>query len=361
VFSSNGREPVVERLVAWILVGLSLVGCGGASSPDRLLADTESGEALPAENSVAADEPGKYPALHVLGPTAAPALAPVRLAALGIYPGSMTVAEGGVAELCSGTTQAQLAVDSELRLLRVSTEERCSDLRALFTVSERYHRIVAKRSSGIESLSDLAGKRVLVERGSPSHRFLAAMAARANLELGDGPGQVHVVEGRAGEGFASQAAPDAVALVAPEARESAASLGGDAVSLELGPDGVRVYRELLNLHSTARLLEDIDMHRAIARFTKALSEASSPLERDQAAAIPLLAGPGGSNTALVEKSLQHQRFPGILVGDVQVVLEESEDFDASLEGRKPRTHLELSKLVDWSVYLTALWPLSSWE
>jgi sulfonate transport system substrate-binding protein len=307
-------------------------------------------------------EPAKYADLRVLGPTSAPAFAPVRLAVTGLYPGLVTLGEGGVEALCGERPSADLVVGSETELLRVSLSERCTDLRVLFTVSEGLHRIVAKRSSGIESLADLADKHVLVMRGSPSHRFLSEMAARVDLTLGDEPGQIHPVFG-AGDGnaFELSPAPDAVAIREPAAEQAAESLGQDAVSLELDGSGNRAYRELVNLHASALSLEDPAKRRGIARFVKALSEASIAIGRDEAAAIPLLLEATGVNAAVLAKSLEHQRFAGTLVGDVHGVLEDGEAWQAGLEGRGARGPEELSKLVDWGVYLTALWPEQAWD
>ena len=357
------------RRAEWIAVGmlaLSLVACGGASSPEMLVTDEHNGDAL--ENTKGEGtpplgaEPSTYPGLRVLGPAAAPAFAPVRLAATGLYPGAVSLGPGGVSELCGDAPQADLVVDSETELLSVSVAEPCADLRVLFTVSEGLHRIVARRSSGIDSVADLADKRVLVLRGSPSHRFLSEMAKRAGLSLGDGAGQIHVVYGKgAGDAFEADSALDAVAVREPAAEQCADSLGEDAVNLELDASGTRVYRELVNLHASAASLEDPEKHRGIARFVRALADASLTLERDKAAAIPLLAGPTGASARVLAKSLEYQRFAGTLVGDVHGALEDGESWQAGLEGRRPRAPEELSRLVDWGVYLTALWPEQAWD
>ncbi len=131
--------------------------------------------------------------------------------------------------------------------------------------------------------------------------------------------------------------------------------------LELDASGGRVYRELVDLHASAVSLEDPAKRRGIARFVKALSDASLTMERDLATAIPLLLETTGVSPAVLSRALEYQRFGGTLVGDVHGALEDAEAWQAALDGRGARGPEELSKLVDWGVYLTALWPEQAWD
>jgi hypothetical protein len=133
------------------------------------------------------------------------------------------------------------------------------------------------------------------------------------------------------------------------------------VSLELDADGTRVYRELVNLHSTRESLEDPAKHREIARLVRALIAASHELDADSTKAIPLLAAASDTSPSVLTKSLAHQRFPGTLAADVSAVLEDMEPWSATLDGRAPRTQAELDPLVNWTAYLTALLPVEAWE
>ena len=374
-------EGIESREARGLLLGLSFAwalvsGCGGASSPEL---DGPQGPSSPALDSSAegsrgpvdtggkpAAEPSSpapqsheraYDDLRVVAPTKAPGLAPVRMAANGLYPGKVSIDDGGVDELCSDEPGAELAIGSEMDLLRTSADPRCSNLRVLFTVCEGVYRIVAKRSSGIQSVEDLADKHVMVPHGSSSHYFLTQIAAEAELELGDGPGQIHVVDGTPdGHAFGTEEPPDAVAIWEPGAQLAADALGEDAVSLQLDGQGYQVYRELFNLHATVETLENPDKRRAIVRFVRALADASLVLQKDPSAAFPLLTGPAGVSEAVLTKSFAYQRFAGTLVGDVSAILGIEESWLALVEGREPRPPEQLWSLVDSAIYLAALWP-----
>src|SRR5262252_2897064 len=96
------------------------------------------------------------PPLRVSGNTTTIELSPVLVAANGIYPGVVTVSNGGIPNIMDGT--ADIATNAETQLLRQSVDD--PNLRVIFTVAESFYRIVARKSSGIKTVADLRGKRV---------------------------------------------------------------------------------------------------------------------------------------------------------------------------------------------------------
>ena len=83
------------------------------------------------------------PPLRVFGAATVIELAPVLAAANGIYPGPVTVGNGGVPTLTSG--EADVATNAETQLLRQSVID--PDLRIILTVTENFYRVVARKSA----------------------------------------------------------------------------------------------------------------------------------------------------------------------------------------------------------------------
>ena len=106
-------------------------------------------------------------ALRIYGNLSLLEMAPVLLAADGVYAGKTVVAHGSVMALWGKSSdlaslnsagQADVATNSETQTLRAAMVN--PDLRVVFTVAECPYRIIARRSAGITRLADLRGKRV---------------------------------------------------------------------------------------------------------------------------------------------------------------------------------------------------------
>ena len=121
------------------------------------------------------------PPLRVSGNMTTIELSPVLLAANGIYPGPITVINGGIPNIMSGEVDA--GTNAETQLLRQSVDD--PSLRVIFTVSESFYRIVARRSAGISKVSDLKGKRITTPRNTSAHWFLEKMLRTAKLTEAD--------------------------------------------------------------------------------------------------------------------------------------------------------------------------------
>jgi sulfonate transport system substrate-binding protein len=284
-----------------------------------------------------------YPAITFAGLTSALELAPVRLAAGGIYPGSVSITSGGVDNLFS-SAGALVASNAETQALRASVQH--ADLRIIFTICEGLYRIVAKRSAGIQTLADLRGKRIALPVGTSSNYYVVKMLALASLTEQD----ITVVNQMPGMGTLNA---DAASVWEPGIQYVADNLKDDAIEFQKDDHGAEVYRELFNLHATAETLSDPSKRRAIVRFVRALIDASAQIRSDPSPAYALLTGPSGASQAVLQRSWPYERFAGGLVPDLLDVLEQEEVWRAQLDGRTARARADLAPLIDDSVFKEA--------
>ena len=173
-------------------------------------------------------------------------LSPLLIAANGSYPGRITMDAGGIPLIVSG--RVDVATNAETQLLRQSVDN--PDLRMIFTVAECYYRIVAKRSAGIRTLTDLKGKRVAVPPNTSAHYYLVKMLAAQKLTEAD----ITIVATPSDQAVQAlaESRSDAIVAYEPEPERARQRLGSDAVILQ----NKRVYRELFNLNTTAKVLAD---------------------------------------------------------------------------------------------------------
>lgn len=291
---------------------------------------------------------GPYPDLRFSGLVSAVELAPLRLATNGVYPAKITIASGGVDALCGSNPSADIATNAETQLLRVTGMGGCDNVRIVFTLCEGLYRIVAKKSAGITTLADLAGKRVMAPSGASSAYYLSRMLAAANVSA-------TVVSGSPnGSTFSGGSAPDAATIWEPGIEQAAEALGSDAVILEHDQNDQEVYRELFNLHTTTEVLADPAKRRGVVELVRELVAASTSLRADPSVAYPLLTGPTGVSTSVLAQSMKYERFAGTLVTDVLDVMTAEEPWRANIDGRSARSRDELAKYVDTSVLADAL-------
>jgi sulfonate transport system substrate-binding protein len=291
-----------------------------------------------------ATDTGSYPDITLAGLVTAVELAPVRLAATGIYPAKVTVTSGGVDNLF-GDNPPLVATNAETQALRSSVQH--ANLRIIFTVCEGLYRVVGKKSAGINLLADLKGKTVDYTPGTSAAYFLHQELATVNLSESDV---------KTGQAPAASSRAEAAAYWEPNMQAFAGSLAaGDAVEFqEKDSSGQYVYRELFNLHATAESLSDPSKRRTIVRFVKALIAASSQIRADVSVVYPVLTGPTNTSQADLAKSLNYERYAGSLVSDALDVLVPEEAWHAQVNNRTARTRDELAPLIDDSVVKEAL-------
>ena len=278
--------------------------------------------------------------LRVFGAMTTVELSPVRVAANGIYPGPVTVSNGGVPNLTSGA--ADVATNAETQLLRQSVDD--PDLRVIFTVTENFYRIVARKSAGIQKVSDLKGKKITVPRNTSAAYFLYKMLATAKLTEDD----VTIVAITPASEMATalkDGRADAVAMWDPETARAAVAVGDDAVILQ----DKNVYREIFNLNTSAKVIADPAKRRAIVAFLRSLMTATGRLQAKPQDFWPYISSRLNHPVDLLERSWPQLRFTNGIAPDLLDVLEEEERWVAKERNRSPRTRAQLSTLIDSSL------------
>jgi sulfonate transport system substrate-binding protein len=266
-------------------------------------------------------------------------LSPLLMAANGAYPGPITMAVGGIPLIVSG--QVDVATNAETQLLRQSVDN--PDLRVIFTVAESFYRIVGKRSAGIRSVADLKGKRITVPRNTSAHYYLFKMLATAKLTEAD----VTLVNIPGNETMKAMTDGrlDAMVGFEPEPERARELLGNDAIILQ----DKRVYRELFNLNTSAKVLADPAKRQAVVELVRTLIATSKQWSKNPAPALPLISAKLNLPAELILKAKPEIRYAGGMVKDLLDVLEEEEKWVATERNRQPRTRAQLATLIDASV------------
>jgi hypothetical protein len=286
------------------------------------------------------------PPLRVYGNTSSIEIAPVLLAAERLGPDEVMVSDGGIANLFN-EGEAQLATNAETQTLRASVKQ--PNLRVIFTVTEGFYRIVARKSAGIAQLAELKGKKIATVPGASSAYYLHKMLATVGLREKD-----VVIVPLSPLAYAptalSSGEVDAVTVWGPEMQTVADALGEDAIEFQ----DKSVYRELFNLNTTTEQLADPATRQRIVAFVAELIKASEQIRSGDKTAIDLVAKTTGFDPALIEKVWHHQGFFGTLVHDITDVMAAEEIWLAPQERRKTRPRNDIMALIDPSVRLEAL-------
>lgn len=303
--------------------------------------------------------------LRIFGVHTVLELAPVLLATERLYNGDVNVRTGGVAHLVgghsrppidpihagvsnfspslTGSGEADVATNAETQALRLSLDR--PDIRIILTVTEGHYRIVARRSAGIGSLADLAGKRIGTMPWTSAAYYLHKELNHAAFGADAADIRHYSPAGALAEALIKEEV-DAIAIWEPAAQEAIEALGGDAV--ELKTPGL--YRELFNLNTTAAILDDPRKRQQIVEFTKAVVSACEQISQSAEAVWPIVEKVTGYPRRLIEAAWPHHRFVGTLPPDLLDVLVEEDTWIASENARPPRSRDALSSLIDDSIF-----------
>lgn len=284
------------------------------------------------------------PALRIAGNMTTIELAPVLVAANGIYPGPVTVINGGIPNLMRGEVDA--ATNAETQLLRQSVDD--PSLRVIFTEAESFYRIVARRSAGIGSLKDLRGKKIAIAANTSAHYYLVKSLALAGVEE-NAITAVPVTPITRMHDVLKNREVDAVAIWEPESENSAAVLGSDAIVLQ----DRSVYRELFNLQTSTKVLKDATKRRALVEFFKSLVTASARLRDRPPESWPLLSSKLNYTEVVIAHSWPQLRYRGSLAEDLLDVMTEEERWVAKEKNRPPRSREQLAVFIDRSLFVEA--------
>jgi NitT/TauT family transport system substrate-binding protein len=267
-------------------------------------------------------------------------LAPVLVAASGVYRGPVTVINGGIPNLMRGEVDA--ATNAETQLLRQSVDD--PSLRVILTEAESFYRIVARRSAGIGSLKDLRGKKIAIAPNTSAHYYLVKSLALAGVEESAVTAVPVMPITRMSTALKNREV-DAVAIWEPESENSAAALGSDAIVLQ----DRRVYRELFNLQTSTKVLNNATKRGALVEFDKALVTASAGLRDRPQEFRPLLASKLNYTEAVIARSWPQLRYAGSMADDLLDVMAEEERWVAKEKNRPPRSREQLAVFIDRSL------------
>ena len=304
---------------------------------------------LPGCAATTAEQARPAPAapLAVSGATMTVEIAPVLLAVRTLYPNGPAVQNGGVPSLIRAENPADVATNAETQALRQSVKR--PDIRIIMTLVEGHYRIVARKSAGIETLSDLKGKRIATLKATSADYFLARMLERGGLT----PADVTEVQIMPLEKLPAAIAAreiDAVAIWEPFSENALRALGDDAVEFS----GKGIYRELFNLNTTAGALADPAKRREIVTLLRAIIRATETMARTPAEAQALVAKSGGYTVEEIANSWRHHDFTASFAKDMLDVLVQEEIWLAAAEKRPARSREQLAPLIDRSVLEEAL-------
>jgi sulfonate transport system substrate-binding protein len=281
-----------------------------------------------------------FPPLRIAGNMTTIELAPVLVAANGLYRGPVTVINGGIPNLMRGEVDA--ATNAETQLLRQSIAD--PSLRIILTAAESFYRIVARRSAGITSVKDLRGKKIAIAPNTSAHYYLVKSLALDGVEE-NAVTVVPVMPLTRMPAALKNREVDAVAIWEPESENSAAALGKDAIVLQ----DRRVYRELFNLQTSTKVLGDPAKRRALVEFLRTLIAASSRLRDRPKEFSPLLASKLNYSEAVIQKSWPQLRYAGSMAGDLLDVMTEEDRWVAKETNRTPRGKEQLAIFIDRSL------------
>ena len=272
--------------------------------------------------------------------------APVFLAAQNAPQLRMDIRSGGIPMLLDGGADA--ATNSETQALIRSVAR--PDLRIVMSVAECYYRIVARKSSGIQTLADLRGKKIGAPANTSAGYYLAKMLRTVKLAESDVTVVAMPVEGMAAA--MKRGDVDAVSGWEPGAHDSIAVLGADAIVFQ----DRKVYRELFDLNTTTAVLNDPAKRRALVDTVRAIVAASSQVTRRPADVRPLLSSRINVPQPTISDVWSHFTFAGGLPPDMLDVLTEEEQWVAALQKRAPRVRAQLQGLIDESILRAASQP-----
>ena len=138
---------------------------------------------------------------------------------------------------------------------------------------------------------------------------------------------------------------DAIAMWEPESERAIAAVGSDAIVFQ----DRRVYRELFNLNTSAKVLADPAKRRAMVELLRSLISSSEKIRQRPREYWPLIAAKLNYTPEIVSKSWPNLRYAGGLAPDLLDVMTEEEVWAAKERNRTPRTRAQLAALIDRSL------------
>ncbi len=217
------------------------------------------------------------------------------------------------------------------------------DVRILMTLVAGDYRVIAKKSSGINSIADLKGKKIGTFMTTSAAFFLNRVLAKAGLSEGDVT--VVQVSPKDGPTKLKDGSIDAFAMYEPEPENAMKVLGTDALEI---PNG-GVYYEHYDIETTAAALADPVKHAQIVAYTRELLKACKEASTSPDRMITLISQSSKYDEKLIHDVWKHHRFLCAIPADHLDVLEIEDQWLAKLEKRAARPRAELAKMLDSSI------------
>jgi sulfonate transport system substrate-binding protein len=266
--------------------------------------------------------------------------APIYLAADGL---DVALAGGAIPALTEG--KVDVVTNAETQAILRSTER--PDIRVILTVAEYGYRIIARRSAGVGTASDLRGKRIATSLNSSAHFYIVKTLRGVGLAEKD----VTVVGMPPNDMPAALARGDvdAVTIWEPAAERARQALGADALVIS-GPS----YQERFNLNTTTAVLADPGKRAAVVDLLRRIIGASRNIRERPEPAQLLMAKKLDVPLSLVQATWPLFQFPASVSDDMLDTMLEQEPWMAEKQNRAPRPREAIAALIDASLWREAL-------
>jgi NitT/TauT family transport system substrate-binding protein len=269
--------------------------------------------------------------------------APIFVAAEGPQGSGFRIISGGVRQVAAGAAHAGTNAETQMLLIAATNPK----VRLVMTVAEGLYRVIARRSAGIRTIADLAGKRIVTPLNTSAHYHLTRMLSTAGLQESDvtlvprGTTEMSAVVGKR--------EADAISIWEPDGQKTLEVLGDDAIVFQDN----KVYRELFSLYTTTDVLNDRNRRAELVRFVRAVIASADMVRSRPQEVIPLVARRISQSEETVARSWKFHRFPVSLPSDVLSVLTEEDRWVARGQKRAPMTQEQLAAFIDSSVLQAA--------
>jgi NitT/TauT family transport system substrate-binding protein len=311
--------------------------------------------------------PGFAEPLRVVGNTQVHEIGPLALAAEMSPKGEIDLALGGVPNLWDvalaemtrtvaagapgaappSLKLADLAANAETQLVRATVAH--PDGRYLMTVVEGIYRVVARKSRGIATVSDLKGKRIGTYPGTSAAFYLHKVLQRFNLSEKDVTIVALSPKGTADALIAGTI--DAMAMWEPDTERALRAVGADAIVFQ----PPKMYNEIYSLHTTEATLKDPVKRAQIVSYVRRLISACKQAATDPGHVQDLLSAMNGRPKADIAAAWYY-KFPCAVTPNILDVMVEEERWLAAQDGRAARTRKQMARLIDTSIIKEASRP-----
>jgi sulfonate transport system substrate-binding protein len=264
---------------------------------------------------------------------------PIYIAADSLAGDAIELSGGAIPSLTAGTVDVVTNAETQAILRSVADP----DIRIILTVAEYSYRIVARRTAGIATTSDLRGKKIATALNSSAHFYIVKILGTVGLSERD----VTVVGMSPSDMPAALAHGDvdAVSIWEPAAQKSVESIGSDAVILE-GPR----YRERFNLNTTTAVAADPIRRAAIVDLLRSIYRSSREVRDHPERTRPLIAAKLNLAEQLVSTTWTLFDFPASIPDDLLEAMVEQEQWMAEKQNRPPRSRQAIETLIDASLW-----------